>query len=96
MDVEVDQPRHQRAPAAVDDDGPGRIDRPLRDARDQIALDQHAHPAREAVGLGVEDVYVREQGLGRRLGGGPGGDRNGAEAQHERGSKPGHRVGHRE
>ena len=34
VDVAVDQPRHQRAPAAVDDIGLGRLDRPVAEFLD--------------------------------------------------------------
>lgn len=58
VDLPADQSGHQRAAATVDDGGTGRIDRVLRHAPDQVALDQHARPASQAVGLALEDIDV--------------------------------------
>jgi hypothetical protein len=45
--VAVDQSRHQRALAAVDDISPGRLDGPLAEFLDGIALDQQLIAAAE-------------------------------------------------
>ena len=60
----VDEPRHQRPAAAIDDGRVARPDGPLRDFADGLALDQDLASADQLVPFGVEHPEVPEQGLG--------------------------------
>ncbi len=64
--VAVDQPGHERAPAAVDHRGARGHDRPVGDLADQLALDEHLAAAQQAVLGGVEQLHVAEEILGHR------------------------------
>ena len=62
--MRVDQARHQRASAAVDDACVGPTvdrDRLRRDALDHVAADQHIGGRRERRALAIEDAHVLEQ-----------------------------------
>ncbi len=85
--VHVDQARHERAPAPVDDDGGGAAigrDGRGRDAFDAVATHEHERRRREGAALAVEDADVLEQRDGRR---GRCGDRLRDGRQRERRSK---------
>src|SRR5207253_1822826 len=58
MSVAIDEPGHQRAPAAIDGQGILRPDGPFRDLADALALDQDFAPAYDLVPLGVEHPDV--------------------------------------
>ena len=60
VDVAVDQAGHQRALAAIDDPGLGRLDRPGGDFADRVALDQHLVTTPRLVPFGIEQVHVPE------------------------------------
>ena len=60
MHVAVDQAGHQRAPAAVDDAGLGKLDRLGRDFPDRVALDDQFVAAAQFPGLGIEHFEIFE------------------------------------
>src|SRR5262249_26534759 len=62
MDVAVDQPRHQGAPAEVDDARVRRPDAGL-DGRDEAILDQKLAPANQVFGSRIEEGEVSQQDL---------------------------------
>ena len=70
--VHVDQPGHQRAPAAVDDLGVGAAigwNRICRDLLDRVPADENVHAGAQRVALAVEDADVLEEDDGGWLSG---------------------------
>src|SRR5258705_11439923 len=63
MHVAIDQPRHQRALAAVDDISVSRLDRPLAEFLDGIALDEQLIAAAQLAERRLEQFEVPEQDL---------------------------------
>src|ERR1700722_12347219 len=60
MDMAVDQPGHQGAPAAVDDAGLRQLDRFGRYFPYALALDDHFMAAAQFAGLGIEQLEIPE------------------------------------
>ena len=65
VDVAIDQARHQGPPAAVDDLGRARRNRPIRHLLDEPVLDQQLEPALEPVPLRVQHLKVSKEVLGQ-------------------------------
>ena len=61
--VAIDQSRHQGALAAVDDLGPGGLDRPLAEFLDGVALDQELIAAAKLAERRLEQFEIPEQDL---------------------------------
>ena len=98
--VRVDQPRHQRAPAAVDRRQRGvRLGRgrTRADALDRFADDQHAGRTTKPTAFAVEDAHIGEQRrrLRRRRGRGLC-DGGGAEHEQRRSSASGNGLIHQD
>ncbi len=69
MPMHIDETRHQRAPAAVDQDGVSALinrDRRRRDTLDSIPADKDVRWFRELTALAVEDPNVLEHRRSRR------------------------------
>ena len=64
--VAVDQPRHQRAPAAVDDVSLRRLDRLVAPFPDRLAFDQQLIAAAQLAERGLEQLEILEQQLGHQ------------------------------
>ena len=63
MDVAVDQPGHQRAPAAIDHVGARRLDRLVGHLPDGLALDQQLEAALQLADFGLKQLEIPEQKL---------------------------------
>jgi hypothetical protein len=65
VDVAVDQAGHQRSPAAIDDLGRGRRNRPVRHLLDEPVLDQQLEPGLKLVPRRIQHLEVAEEVLGQ-------------------------------